>query len=72
MLLLSSDFFQHISKYQAVFSQIEYFLRDDKLTFSIIQLPPPPCAPSPPGSDATVISADYILLCFDTAENGRE
>ena len=70
MLLLSSDFFQHLSKYQAVFSKIEYFLRDDKLTFSISQSGEA-TAPPPPGSDATVISADYILLCFDTAENGR-
>ena len=59
MLLLSSDFFQHISKHQAIFSKIEYFLRDDKLDFFH------------QSSDATVISADYILLCFDTAENGR-
>ena len=37
MLLLSSDFFQHKSKYEAVFSEIEDFLRDDKLTLSISQ-----------------------------------
>ena len=59
MLLLPSDFFQHYVKVSSGFSQIKYFLRHEKLTFSIIQksgggqLTPPPC---PPGSDATNIA----------------
>ena len=52
-MLLSSDFFQDMSKYQAVFSKIKRFLHYDKLTFSISQksggqVPPPPLPPHPP------------------------